>query len=100
MNTLEKLSKELLNAATSGEGGAAAKAAELSNYLSTRISEAINPINCITAPFTILVLRQYVEEISRHYPGMQDAAEVLKRISKTAAFVIPTKRDEDNGWTR
>ena len=100
MNTLEKLSEELLNAVMNGKGGVAAKATELSNCLSARISEAISPIDHVTAPFATLILRQYAEEISRHYPGTRDVAEALKCISKTAAFVIPTKRGEDNGPER
>lgn len=100
MNTLEKLSEELLDAVMNGKGGVAAKAMELSNCLSARISEAINPIDHVTAPFTILILRQYAEEISRHYPGGQNVAEALKCISKAAAFVIPTKQGEDDGPER
>lgn len=95
MNMLEKLSEELLDAVMSGKGGVAAKAMELSNCLSARISEAISPIDHVTVPFTILILRQYAEEISRHYPGGQDVAEALKRASQTAAFVIPIKRGEN-----
>lgn len=95
MNTLEKLSEELLDTITNGKGGVAAKAAELSNCLSVRISEAISPIDHVTAPFAILILRQYAKEISRHYPGGQHVAEALKCISQTAAFVIPKNRGEN-----
>lgn len=69
MNTLEKLSEELLDVVMNGKSGVAAKAMELSNCLSARISEAISPIDHVTAPFAILILRQYAKEISRHYPG-------------------------------
>lgn len=100
MNTLEKLSEELLDAVMNGKGGAAAKATELSNCLSARISEAINPIDHVTAPFAILILRQYAEEISRRYPGIQHVAEALKCISQIEVFVIPKNRGENDGPER
>lgn len=78
MNTLEKLSEELLDAVMNGKSGVAAKAMELSNCLSARISEAINPIDHVTAPFTILILRQYAEEISRYHPGGAGCGRSLK----------------------
>lgn len=78
MNALEKLSEELLDVVMNGKSGVAAKATELSNCLSARISEAINPIDHVTAPFAILILRQYAEEISRHYPGGAACGRSLK----------------------
>ncbi len=99
MNPLEKLSQELVDIVTNEEGGVTAKVTELSNCLSARISEAINPIDNITAPFAIMVLHQYAERISKCYPEAQDAVEALKHISQTATFAIPTKQGEDHGQT-
>lgn len=91
MNTLEKLSEELRNIALDRKEGFDKKSNELIGYLSMRAFGAINPVDCVTASFTILVLQKYEEEISRAYPGTEDMVRILKDIYQDTKFISPIK---------
>ena len=91
MNTLEKLSEELRNIALDRKEGFDKKSNEFIGYLSMRVFGAINPVDCVTASFTILVLQKYEEEISREYPGTEDMVRTLKDIYQDTKFISSIK---------
>lgn len=69
MNTLEKLSEELRNIALDRKEGFDKKSNELIGYLSMRVFGAINPVDCVTASFTILVLQNTRKRFLGHTEG-------------------------------
>ncbi|MFR8229236.1 MAG: hypothetical protein ACLVAH_04745 [Anaeromassilibacillus sp.] len=91
MNALEKLSEELRNITLDRKEGFDKKSNELIGCLSMRVFGAINPVDCVTASFTTLVLQKYEEEIFKAYPEAEDIVRILKDIYQDTKFIVPIK---------
>lgn len=64
---------------------------EIMQDISGRLSQVLNPIDCISAPFVVAALKTYINVISAQFSGCEEAAASLNEILKVAYLKIPVK---------
>lgn len=67
---------------------------EAMDEISLKISEAINPVSRISAPFAVFCLREYADAIECQFPETKSLAKSLEKFFKQTIISIPTKRGE------
>lgn len=67
---------------------------EIFEAYSQKISVAVNPIDCFSAPFIIAALESYKKAIIQQYPGVEDAAKDLMGDLNIGRAIIPMKRGD------
>ena len=68
------------------------EAEQIQTEASIKISEAIQSLNKITAPFYIQLLRGYADAISELYPGAEVVAKMLEDVYKRQPGPSPLSR--------
>lgn len=92
--------KILIEAAESGDNMRRAKATiEVLNDILRNIGEAISPMNDIVAPFVLVGLQKYIDEIGNDYPEAlkitKDIQNIINNIAETAVLKIPAKENKN-----
>lgn len=92
--------KTIMEAAESGDNMRRAKATiEVLNDILRNIGEVISPMNDIVAPFVLVALQKYIDEIGNYYPVAlkitKSIQNVLNDVAATAVFKIPIKEDKN-----
>lgn len=64
---------------------------EILNCYSKKISDAINPLNALSAPFIYHLLKVYAKQLEIHFPDVAEAAECLIDTTEIT-LVIPNKK--------
>ncbi|WP_283608588.1 hypothetical protein [Faecalispora anaeroviscerum] len=64
---------------------------EIMQDISGQLSRALNPIDCISAPFIVAALNTYANVISSQFSGCEEAARSINEIMKVAYLKIPVK---------
>lgn len=67
------------------------EAEQIQTEASIKISEAIQSLNKITAPFYIQLLRGYADAISELYPGAEVVAKMLDKSCDKREIVVDVK---------
>lgn len=89
MNTQE-LNREielLLKADKLGSNNAGRLFDDITFKISKEISKAIGTVSPLTAPFVIVILRQYADAITGMYPGIQDAVDETAQIMNSCSEI-------------
>lgn len=84
-----EVGKEMLNRSTSTK-----HRQELCNDISTAISKATAPINVITVPYIIAVLKGFARSLSEEHPGAEKLANHLLECSTAVTFNMPCKEEK------
>lgn len=92
--------KTIKEAALSDDKIKMAKATvEVVNDISKNIGAVISPINDIVAPFVLVALQKYIDEIGNDYPEAlkitKNIQNVLNYAAATAVFKIPEKENKN-----
>lgn len=88
-----ELKRELCEAVR-GRGDLSPVLGKISEEYSQKISDALNPIDPVSAPFMILILNKYAEMIAARYPDARAIADHMRAGMSAIEVTIPVKRSD------
>jgi hypothetical protein len=88
-----ELERELFEA-LHGPGDVGPVFGKIAEEYSRKISDALNPIGYVSAPFILLMLNEYAEMIAARYPDARKMSDILHAGMSSVEVTIPVKRSD------